>query len=171
VPPPFDARAIANFILDEADALNIAVYPTSLLKILYFGHGWHLAQFDTPLVAQPFEAWEHGPVVRVVYDQISADTGRSIKSRLRTFNPRTLEKVAASAAVGPATAQLLRAVIGAYGVFHPYKLSDLTHVEDSPWTEAWESANAGLSPGAKIPNRTIHEYFLRQNYADVVGLG
>ncbi|MFM9718924.1 Panacea domain-containing protein, partial [Streptomyces galilaeus] len=41
----------------------------TLLKVLYFAHAWHLAKYGKPLVAQPFEAWRHGPVNRVVYDQ------------------------------------------------------------------------------------------------------
>lgn len=166
-----DARAVANFVLDEADSAGIAIYPTSLLKILYFGHGWHLARFSQPLVAQPFEAWEHGPVVRVVYDQIRADSGRPIRIRLQTFNPRAMKTMVASAAFSIHTVGLIRAVIGAYGTFHPYKLSDLTHVEGSPWTKVWDAANMGFAPGAKISDGTIREYFLRQNEADVLGLG
>lgn len=63
---PYDARDIANFFLDAAERNQTTLSITSLLKIIYFAHGWHLAEFGLPLIGQPFEAWQHGPVVRVV---------------------------------------------------------------------------------------------------------
>ena len=159
---PYDARAIANFILDESDAAGFTMYPTSLLKILYFGHGWHLALFGGPLIAQPFEAWEHGPVVRVVYDQIKDYSGKAIKVRLKAFNPRSMTPKVASA-------EITRG--GAYGSLHPYKLSEMTHESGSPWTSVWEAAQIGASPGARLNDGEIRDYFLRQNHADVLGIG
>lgn len=168
---PFDARAVANLILDEADAANISIYSTSLLKILYFGHGWHLAKFGSALVAQPFEAWEHGPVVRVVYDQIRERSGRVIVSRLQAFDPKSMKPVVARADLDVESAKLLRAVLGAYGSLHPYDLSQLTHEDGSPWNDVWNAALAGSAPGAKLTNGAIRDYFLRQNDRDVLGIG
>ena len=70
--PPHDARAVANFLLDAADTHNITLSITSLLKIIYFAQGWHLAKYNRPLIGQSFEAWEFGPVIRVVYDSLIA---------------------------------------------------------------------------------------------------
>lgn len=167
---PFDARAVANAVLDEADASNLALYPTSLLKVLYFGHGWHLAKFGVPLIGQPFEAWEHGPVVRVVYDQIRSLSGVRIRDRLTTFDPASMRRISAQAQMSDESLALLSDVLRAYGSFHPYELSDLTHEPGSPWTQVWEAALAGAAPGAKLDNGLIRKYFLRQNAQDVLGL-
>lgn len=168
---PFDARAVANLILDEADAARISIYSTSLLKILYFGHGWHLAKFSSPLVAQPFEAWEHGPVLRVVYDQIRELSGRKIQIRLQAFDPKVLRPVTARADLHPESTRLLRSVLHAYGALHPYDLSQLTHETESPWSNVWRAALIGEAPGAKLSNGAIRAYFLRQNESDVLGTG
>lgn len=167
--PPYDARAIANLILDQADQLAVNVYVTTLLKVLYFAHGWHLARFGVPLVAQPFEAWQHGPVIRVVYDQISRSDRQKVASRLTTFDTQAMENRRAMADVAPESADLVRSVLKAYGTLHPYKLSDLTHEPGSPWVEVWQAASLGALPGAKLEDVDIRQYFLRQNEADVLG--
>ncbi|WP_408640053.1 Panacea domain-containing protein [Devosia ureilytica] len=157
-------------MLDQASLARLDIYSTSLLKILYFAHGWHLAKFSVPLIAQPFEAWEFGPVVRVVYDQIREYSGSPIKCRLVSFNAVTMKKEVAQVDVQEDSSALIRAVTGAYGVLHPYRLSDLTHAVDSPWTSVWDAANAGKAPGAKLSDCAIRDYFLRQNEADVLGI-
>jgi len=40
----YDARGIANYLLDYADSKRQSVTTMSLLKILYFAHAWHLAK-------------------------------------------------------------------------------------------------------------------------------
>src|SRR5438067_13784825 len=66
---PYDARAVANFLLDLADNRKIPLTQLSLYKLIYFSHGWYLSKTANPLIKQDFEAWEHGPVVKVVRDQ------------------------------------------------------------------------------------------------------
>lgn len=39
----------------------------ALQKILYLAHMFHLGQTGQPLISEPFEAWEYGPVVPSVY--------------------------------------------------------------------------------------------------------
>ena len=166
--PAFDARAVANAILDLAESARQSVYPTSLLKLLYFGHGWHLARFDRPLIGQPFEAWQYGPVVRVVFDQVRDFSGRPITGRLKAFNAGAGAFEEARVDLPPSTRSLLAAVVGAYGPLHPFELSDLTHEADSPWTRAWRAAEEGKRPGVRIENSEIKEYFLRLNAADML---
>ena len=165
--PPYDARALANYVLDVADRLVLPVYATTLLKVVYFAHGWHLAKFGTPLVAQPFEAWQHGPVVRVVYDQISQMGGEKIKKRLRVFDAQSLGYREPRPLLSASSATLVESVVAAYSVHHPFLLSEMTHEEGSPWIAAWEASLGGKSPGARIPNEDIRHYFLRQNAAEL----
>jgi len=85
-----DARAIANFFLDRAHRSEASITIMTLLKVLYFSHAWYLAKYREPLIAQPFEAWKHGPVNRVVYDQYK-DTGeRPLTKKAVSFDPLTL---------------------------------------------------------------------------------
>lgn len=163
----FDARAVANFVLDAADQLSLPVFATTLLKVVYFAHGWHLAKFQVPLVAQPFEAWQHGPVVRVIYDQIAQPDRAPIRKRLRIFNASTAAYEEPRPNLSAASASLVRAVVAAYSVHHPYLLSEMTHEEGSPWVAVWEASLRGQLPGARIEDEDIREYFLRQNDAEL----
>jgi uncharacterized phage-associated protein len=163
----YDARAIANYVLDVAEQLSLPIYATTLLKVVYFAHGWHLAKFQQPLVAQPFEAWKHGPVVRVVYDQVAQTNGAPITKRLRVFNAQTVGYEEPRPNLSPTSESLVRAVVAAYSVHHPFLLSEMTHEDGSPWIAAWHASLRGQSPGARIANEDIREYFLRQNAAEL----
>lgn len=167
-PLAYDARAIANAILEAAQTFGQPVYVTSLLKILYFAHGWHLARFGEPLVGQPFEAWQHGPVVRVVFDQVKQFSGRPIEGRLTSFDASQGAYLEARVELPTRSKELLDSVVRAYGPLHPFALSDLTHEPGSPWEKAWLAAEEGRVPGARIENGEIRQYFLRLNRSDMV---
>lgn len=163
-----DARAVANAILDLAEEARQPIYSTSLLKILYFAHGWHLARFEEPLIGQPFEAWQHGPVIRVVYDQIREFSGRPVQGRLKAFDAMSGAFKEAQSILPDHSRALLATVMRAYGPLHPFALSDLTHEANSPWDRAWRAADEGRGPGVRIENGEIREYFLRLNGADML---
>jgi len=59
---PYDPRAIANLMLDEADRRGWKITNLALQKLLYFAHGIHLTKTKEPLVSGYFEAWQYGPV-------------------------------------------------------------------------------------------------------------
>ncbi len=129
--PPYDARALANSILQDAYQFNIDLYSTSMLKILYFAHGWYLARFNTPLIGQPFEAWKHGPVIRVIYDQLKGMSGRKIERRFEIFDAVTKQYIAPEAHLTDADRSFIKFMLRAYSQFHPYELSEMTHEVNS----------------------------------------
>ena len=158
----WDARAIANQILTFADGDGHSLTSMSLLKILYFSQGWHLATLGTPLVAQPFEAWKYGPVVRVVYDQIREYGKKPISNKLKIFDIATADYVDASVILPDESSDVLFNTFLYYGKFHAYTLSDLTHERGSPWERVWNEADRRAIPGMIIPNEQIHSWFLRE---------
>lgn len=53
-------------------------------KLLYVAHGWHLALYDAPLIADEYlEAWQYGPAYASVYYEFR-DFGRLPITRLAT---------------------------------------------------------------------------------------
>jgi|RhiMethySRZTD1v2_1073278.scaffolds.fasta_scaffold1189679_1 uncharacterized phage-associated protein len=162
----YDARAIANHLLNVAAANNITLSITSLLKILYFAHGWYLAARGIPLVGQKFEAWDHGPVVRVVYDAFKGESGGPITSRAKYFSALTNCYETAHAELDPDHQEFLRGILLSYARFHPYTLSEMTHDPASPWSAIWQKAKTAAVPGMTIPNEAIRRYFLSQNRVD-----
>ena len=120
-----DARRIANFLLDYGASQGRPVTTMALLKILFFAHAWYLAKAGRPLVGQPFEAWQYGPVSRVVYDQFKIYGRNPIEGRAKVLDVASARyEVAGYEQVDGETRALLRNVFDYYSQYHPFKLSD-----------------------------------------------
>lgn len=154
-----DARAISNFFLDRAASREAPLTHMTLLKVLYFAHAWYLAKNGVPLVAQPFEAWEHGPVVRVVYDQFKASRDKPIQIRAVSLDPQTATFKATPYKFDPDTEKFLGDIFDYYSRFHPFKLSHLTHEKGGPWHVVWTEAERRAVPGMIISNELISSWF------------
>jgi len=86
-----DVRAIANLVLERADALHIDVSNMALNKIVYFVHCDHLVERHAPLVSAKIEAWKHGPVFREIYHEFKSWDDSPIKGRATRVDPNTGE--------------------------------------------------------------------------------
>jgi len=155
-----DARAIANFLLDHAESRGRKLTVMALLKIIYFAHGWHLAKFGKPLISNEFEAWQEGPVVRVVYTCFRESAGNPIGDRARRFNAisRRYEQVRYN--ICKEQSQLLVNILDAYGHLHAFRLSELTHEPGSPWDQVWNAPERKITVGMRIENEAIRRHFL-----------
>jgi len=154
-----DARGVANYFLDRAKQRGIEVTVMTLLKVLYFAHGWYLAKHGRPLLAQPFAAWQHGPVNRVVYEQLKRWGAKPVQQPLKVFDAGVCGYVDAVASLDDETARFLGNIFDYYARFHAFKLSDLTHERGSPWDVIWQAAESRAVPGMLIPDSLIIEWF------------
>lgn len=155
----YDARSVSNFFLDRATAAGRSITIMTLLKVLYFAHAWYLTKHQKPLIAQPFEAWKHGPVNRVVYDQYKDFKDRPLNKKAVSFDPTTLKYVDTPYNFDFETAKFLDDIFDYYSAFHPFQLSHLTHEADGPWDVIWRQAERGAVPGMIIPNELIATWF------------
>jgi uncharacterized phage-associated protein len=163
----YDARAIANYFLDYGASKGQTVTTMSLLKILFFAHAWHLAKTGKPLVGQPFEAWQYGPVNRVVYEQFKGFGDKPIDSRACILNAAVGRyEIARCGEIDAETSGLLRNIFDYYSRFHPFQLSDLTHEKGSPWDEVWSEATRRSVPGMVISNDSIRDWFQNRSNVD-----
>lgn len=154
-----DARRVANHFLDRARERGVEITVMTLLKVLYFAHGWHLAEKNKPLVAQPFEAWTYGPVNRVVYDQLKGLGRKPVRQRLQTFDVISCGYVDAPTGFDAETTRFLNNIFDYYGRFDAFRLSDLTHEPGSPWDAIWKAAEERAVPGMEIPDKLIADWF------------
>lgn len=154
-----DARAAANFFIDRATRHSMELTVMTLLKVLYFAHAWHLAKYQRPLIAQPFEAWKHGPVNRVVYEQLKGLGARPISEKLTSFNIENCIFEETPYHFDDETEKFLANIFDYYSRFHAFTLSDLTHEEGSPWHTKWSEAEKRAVPGMVIPNELIMKWF------------
>lgn len=155
----YDGRAIANFILDLADVDGTTLSQMQLLKIIYFAHGWFLVAFRFPLVEQSFEAWDYGPVVRVVREAFKAFGKQPITSRAERFDMFTGEVEIVSSYLDPVHAKFVEDVYRAYRSYDAWQLSDMTHEVGSPWDKIWNAEKPIGRLALRISNDEIFSHF------------
>ncbi|MCW2273004.1 DUF4065 domain-containing protein [Rhodoblastus acidophilus] len=155
----YDARAVSNFFINRSIATARPITAMTLLKILYFAHAWYLVKYGFPLVAQHFEAWQHGPVNRVVYEQIKGLGSKPVSRKLVSFSAKECAFVETKSEFSEEICEFLSNIFDYYSQFHAFKLSDLTHIEGSPWDKIWSLAEQRAVPGMIIPNDTIKKWF------------
>lgn len=92
-----------------------------LQKLLYYAQGYYLAKKNEPLFSDDFLAWEHGPVIRKIYNQYKKNGSNGIKYN-EDFKKDIDEE----------TERILEEVYSEYGQYTAWKLRNLTH-EEGPW--------------------------------------
>jgi uncharacterized phage-associated protein len=158
--PQHDARSVANLLLDIAEADNFDLTQMSILKIIYFAHGWYLACHNAPLIAQEFEAWEFGPVVKVVRDEFAACKGEKISKRAYKLDIFLGEKRLPDPIEDLYDVEFIRKIYIEYRQFSAWKLSEMTHEAGSPWDQIWNSTIPSGRLGLRIKNGEIKQHFL-----------
>lgn len=157
----FDARQVANFFLDLAEERGASLTTMALLKLIYYAHGWYLAERNQPLIKNRFEAWEYGPVVKVVYKQFRSKSDEPIKGRAYFYDPISREKEKAQHNFSNDVASFLLAIFEEYARHHAFTLSDMSHETGGPWDKVWNDASHIVNPGMVISNEEIKQYFRR----------
>jgi uncharacterized phage-associated protein len=158
----YDVRDITNFVLDSADQRGVAITNLSLQKLLYFIHGWFYSIYDEPLIKNKFEAWQYGPVQRVIYDQFKACKDKPIRTvRATHIDPENGHEVYKEPEISDDHALIIQQVLDRYAAYTASQLVAESHVEDGPWEYVWEQAEEVVYPGMKIPNSIILEHFKR----------
>ena len=92
-------------------------------KLVYYAQGYHLAIFGKPLFDEPILAWQHGPVVESLYNELKGFLDGAITECRYDPSKFTEEQL-----------ELLHEVQEAYGQFSAWKLRNLTHSEP-PWKD------------------------------------
>lgn len=75
---PYSPTIIANNILSRSFRDELYMTPMKLQKILYFVSSEYQKRVNRPLLAEPFQTWTFGPVVRSVYDEFRPFSKRDI---------------------------------------------------------------------------------------------
>jgi uncharacterized phage-associated protein len=141
------SRLVANYFIEIGKRENVAIDPMKIQKLVYLGHGWHLAFFDTPLATQPVEAWRYGPVIPDLYQEF------------REFRAAPIDRPAkASGELVRQSQALLNSVWQAYKGFTAVQLSMLTHEPGGAW-DLTIKENIGRSGSPIIPTELIAQEF------------
>ena len=122
----YNAQNIAEWFLNKNRVqMNFedSEYITNLKlqKLLYYAQGYYLAKKDTPLFQDDFLSWEHGPVIRQIYDKYKVNGAKGIE-----YNEDF------KIDIDDETERILEEVYEEYGQFTAWKLRNMTH-EEMPW--------------------------------------
>jgi uncharacterized phage-associated protein len=157
----YDARYIANLILDMAEATNTAVTNLEINKITYFAHAIYLGKFGVPLIDAKIEAWDYGPVIREVYSEFKKFGASEIVDRATKLDLSTLKRVAVYEKMNDLDRAFLLPVIEKYMKLGATKLVYLSHEKGGPWDRVYNSSGRS-NPGMEISNSLIQDYFSNQ---------
>lgn len=156
---PYDGRAVANFLLDLASERKLKLTQIVILKLLYFSHGWYLSDFGEPLILQDFEAWKHGPVLKVVRDQFKNFGDRPITSRASILDIFSGELKYAEPNLSTQDSKFIAQIFDSYYFYDAWQLSAMTHECGSPWDALWNSSVPVGRLALRIRNEDIKSHF------------
>ncbi|MFG1339815.1 Panacea domain-containing protein [Xanthobacter autotrophicus] len=155
--PNHSAAAIANEFLKLR---NSDTWPQQMLlqKLAYIANGWNLAINGAPLVAEPAEAWDNGPVFRGLWDHIRDFGYRGPGCTLT--DPTTGEVLKAN--LTDSERSIISHVWAKYGPMGAQALSKMTHEPGTPWSNTYFKGGR---------NSTLDNEDIKQHYTKLALAG
>lgn len=151
----YSPKAIANYFLELAREAGQPISPMKLQKLVYYAHGWYAGYTGKPLIDEPVQAWQYGPVIPSLYHEFKRFGAGSISGKATDVAGCELREVPAPD--DPGIRQFLKNIWTSYGQFTGLRLSEMTHAPDGPWAKTWEAA--GGMRGVDIPLERITQHF------------
>lgn len=139
--------AVAKYILDRRQEVGDSVTPMQLIKLSYIAEGVMLGKYGRPLIDEPVEAWEYGPVIPSVYHAV------------KDYRSSPVLKVPGAPKVSfdDEERKVMDAVAKSYGPHNGIKLSTATHQPGTPWSVTWES----VGKNSTISSDLIEDHYER----------
>jgi uncharacterized phage-associated protein len=142
------SSTIANRFIELASRDGGQLTPMQLLKLVFLAHGWMLGLRGRPLIGDKIEAWKYGPVIPDLYTKLKKYRANPVTTNI----PGPFEKLDSD------EAGIVYQVYKIYGRLSGPQLSNLTHVEGSPWQSVYRSESAATP----IPDNLIGTYYEQQ---------
>jgi uncharacterized phage-associated protein len=154
----YKAAVIGNYFVEKGVENGAALTPMQINKLTSISHGFYLALTGEPLIGEPIEAWEYGPVVRTVYE-LFRPYGRT-QVHACTFQCDIECRQFLALKEDQDAKHVLEGVWMGYGQLSGYQLSAISHEQGTPWSKVWHEQG-----GKKHRNTIIPDYLLRDYYA------
>jgi uncharacterized phage-associated protein len=143
----YTAVDIAKKIIAKTDASKGEIISNlKLQKLLYYVQGFYIAIYDKKLFDEPIEAWQYGPVVRMVYQHFKPFEAGAL----------TLQQNEIIAELEPDVEALFDEILEEYGQFSAIKLMQMTQ-EELPWKTVFFE-----NPQGEISTELMKQYFKTQ---------
>ncbi len=138
----------AKYLLENSRA---TVTQVELQKLLYLAQMRHLGEYDRPMVASRFEAWEIGPVSRILYNELTHLGANPIPSTAVPGNRDVLD------ALNGTEKDVLDRTVRELSGKDVVDLMRITHWEDGAWAKTYNPKDWSIE---------IPESLMRQEYLD-----
>jgi uncharacterized phage-associated protein len=142
------SSTVANRFIELARADEQQLTPMQLLKLVFLAHGWMLGKHGRPLIGEPIEAWKYGPVIPTLY----------AKLRQYRADPVTANISGPYEKLDRTEYNMIYQVYKTYGALSGPRLSNITHIEGSPWRTVYQPDNTDV----QIPDNLIGKYYEQQ---------
>jgi uncharacterized phage-associated protein len=143
-----DSRTVANRFLEMASAAGDCLTPMQVLKLVYIAHGWMLGLYGRPLIKDDVQAWQYGPVIPALYNEMKDYRGAPVTKSLRS---------PANDVLNGTETDLVQQVYNNYGKKSGPALSRLTHADGTPWALTYRPGSFGIV----IPTDIIEDHYQR----------
>lgn len=140
-------KQVAQFFLYLSGVEKRPLSPMQILKLVYIAHGWQLGLYGRPLVNEPVEAWQYGPVIPSLYREYKRYGSRPIDEGPET-KPTGFDAEEENT---------IEQVWKGYGNRSAISLSSLTHEAGTPWAITVSQSGRG----AVISNDLIQDHYRR----------
>lgn len=121
-----------------------------LQKLLYNAQGVNLAINNEPLFEEPLEAWEHGPVVREVYDTFCIFGRNQIIVPVTEETNEIIRKIESDSKIK----NILELVYENFSIYTAWQLREMSHTKNGPWDRTQKNEIINLE--------LIKEYFKKE---------
>lgn len=154
-------QQIADYFIALSNETQNLITNLKLQKLTYYAQAWHLAIFDDSLFEDEFEAWVHGPVLPVLYNQYKHFSWKPI------IREDLAEGVFAQieSTLDARTQAFLKDLVDEYFGLNAYELERLTHKED-PW-----KISRGDIPEDQPSTAVISKNLMKSYYAQFLDYG
>ncbi|WFB67016.1 type II toxin-antitoxin system antitoxin SocA domain-containing protein [Chryseobacterium sp. WX] len=142
---------VAKQFLKLAKEDGEVLEPMKLLKLTYIAHGWYLGFYDKPLIKNSVQAWKYGPVIPELYhvtkrfghgnvdiEIVDLYSENKLSNQDKTF---------------------LKTIWNAYKGFTGLQLSTKTHMDNTPWKEAYDP---------KVYHKVITNELIKEHYKKLI---
>lgn len=153
----YSSDVIAYAFVIKGIRENLPVTQMSLQKLTYIAHGIYLAENDTPLINEKFQAWRFGPVIPQIYHSYKLYGSSPIMDTklilTQNFKFSNIEEEVENL---PSSVQtILNKVWNAFKRTDGIRLSNWTHKKGSPWDQVYKDGVQGV----EIDDDEIKKYF------------
>jgi len=160
--PHHRPEAIANALLDMPGALG-RLTQMQVQKLVYIAHGWTLGLSTLPLVDREPEAWDRGPVFPSLRDHIKLSGSKPLQTLIHenddspfAFFENKKRGAIIRATLSEYEKKIVDHVWSRYGHMGAFRLSDITHLPNTPWYKVYEN---GIGRNETIPNESIQAHY------------